>query len=295
MAPSKEHAVHAINKRRPRRIILQTLPPVVLSTPTNAITVRFTMSTAATAGLKSIVPVATSELHSLVPRPVPQFVAAPTETSAQTPPSAGDAILRKHPSGRTVDSKDRADQPVGGVSEEELQQAIDRLENRIEQECALVRQELRWELRQDFRREVARLDHRLDALDKSMTIQFSSVLSSLHGLHTSINGLATRIDGLATRPDGLIARIDNFEKTMNMWFDRLDDQLQTILDLLQQCQKYASNQPVPMVVARAPSSDSHDTVRYDVFSSPCDVALTVYRTMSRVLPLVAAVHPSLPS
>ena len=69
MAPSKEQAVHAINKRRPRRIILQTLPPVVLSTPTNAITVRFTMSTAATAGLKSIVPAATSELHSLVLRP----------------------------------------------------------------------------------------------------------------------------------------------------------------------------------------------------------------------------------
>ena len=145
------------------------------------------------------------------------------------------------------------------MSEEKLQQAIDRLENHIEQECALVRKELRQELRQDFRREIARLDHKLDALDKFMTAQFSSVLVSFHGLHTDIGGLVTRMDGLVTRMDGLVTRMDDFCRQ----FTKLVEQSQTILDLLQRCQRDATSQPVPNVVARPSSSDSYGTVSHD--------------------------------
>ena len=55
MAPRTKRSADAIDKQRPRRqhIILQTLPPVVLSTPTNTITIRFAMSAAS---LKSFRP-----------------------------------------------------------------------------------------------------------------------------------------------------------------------------------------------------------------------------------------------
>ena len=85
----------------------------------------------------------------------------------------------------------------------------------------------------------------------------------MDGLVTRMDGLVTRMDGLVTRMDGLVTRVDDFCRQ----FTKLVEQSQTILDLLQRCQRDATSQPVPNVVARHPSSDSHGTVSHDALLS----------------------------
>ena len=186
------------------------------------------------------------------------MIAAPTDTSSQTSQSEDASALNQ-----TFGSGDHADQPVGGVSEVKLQRAIERLENRIDQEGARVRRELRQELKQDFQREVDRLDRKIDALGQSMTTQFGS--------------LTTRMFETQGDNSKLESRIDDLEKTMNMRFSDVDTRfsgvetrisniesdIRTILNLLQHRSPDGASHAVPLVVAQPPSSGGHGTVSHE--------------------------------
>ncbi|RPD75622.1 hypothetical protein L226DRAFT_50251 [Lentinus tigrinus ALCF2SS1-7] len=165
MAPRTKRAADAIDKRRPRRqhIILQTLPPVVFSTPTNTISIRLAMSTASvksdTLSLGSA-PSARSSLQS--------------SQSAQAQDPVGDG---KHsPSLSDIVSTDMVKTSV-------LTQAINSLHARIDQRDASLRQELqvaRDELRAETKQQGDRLEAKIDhALEHDLPLQFLAVYNRI--------------------------------------------------------------------------------------------------------------------
>ncbi|RPD61348.1 hypothetical protein L227DRAFT_600293 [Lentinus tigrinus ALCF2SS1-6] len=175
MATRTKRAADAIDKRRPRRqhIILQTLPPVVFSTPTNTISIRLAMSTASvksdTLSLGSA-PSARSSLQS--------------SQSAQAQDPVGDG---KHsPSLSDIVSTDMVKTSV-------LTQAINSLHARIDQRDASLRQELQVakdELRAETKQQGDRLEAKIDhALEHDLPLQFLAVHNRLDHVEKSMQSL----------------------------------------------------------------------------------------------------------
>ncbi|KAI0682858.1 hypothetical protein C8T65DRAFT_686433 [Cerioporus squamosus] len=197
MAPRTKKAADAIDKRRSRRqhIILQTLPPVVFSTPTHTVTIRFAMSAI---NLKQGRPESLDYASSSVPSVRQSFQSSlasePTGVGKTSPsPSHKPASHKTFGSGG-----DRTSQHSGYVQAEyadveDVEENAQRLEIRLQQEGTSIRQEMK--------QQVDRLDAKIDhVLENVLPKQFISV----------------------------DARIDDLDKLMNKNFERAENNFQAV-------------------------------------------------------------------
>ncbi|KAI0323590.1 hypothetical protein GY45DRAFT_1341342 [Cubamyces sp. BRFM 1775] len=209
------------------------------------------MTSAATAGMKPLIaqPIAP-------PAPIP--TQSPSQTPSQTPQSGDASVPIRPPSQGTFGPKDRVDEPAKGVSEERLQQAIEqaieRLDTHMDQECALVRKELK--------QEVDRLDGRINALDKSIKGHFDVTNATICLMQDDINGLDNRIDGLEKTMNKRFSDLETRFSNLETMFSDLKSDVQAVLDLVKQ------GSLVPLVVAQPPSSEGHGTDNAPGPSSP---------------------------
>ncbi|RPD61643.1 hypothetical protein L227DRAFT_574139 [Lentinus tigrinus ALCF2SS1-6] len=183
MAPSTKKVADAIDKRRPRRqhIILQNLPPLVLSTPTNTITIQFAMS-APTTALK---PFPGQPMASTAPAP-----AAPPPSESQAAESTGAPVSEKPPSfgtfgGPNRNSRHSADQRT---SVEEVESAVWRLETRMDQETQSIRAHIDQETK-SIREEISQLEGRMDIQFRLLDNRVNEVNSRVTEVHAQLQDI----------------------------------------------------------------------------------------------------------
>ncbi|RPD59072.1 hypothetical protein L226DRAFT_536368 [Lentinus tigrinus ALCF2SS1-7] len=269
MAPRTKRPANSIDKQCPRRqhIILQTLPSVVLSTPTDTITIRFAMSTA-TANLKQVLP------QSPISTPPP----------ASRPPSRSESTGdgKKSPSasigtfGHRIERGSRGGVGQRAGPDEGVQDAISYLEGHIDDEGASIRQEIQQQV--DDLEE--RMDTKFKEVEEKMDTKFKEVDEKMNTKFKEVDERFKKVD----------ERFDKLEKDMNAKFKEVDEKMnakfkevderfdklerevksmpETIAHMLRQMQQGAQIQvPLIQVTQPPPSSHSHDAASGDSRSS----------------------------
>ncbi|TFK81757.1 hypothetical protein K466DRAFT_604241 [Polyporus arcularius HHB13444] len=280
MAPRTKKAADAIDKRRSRQqhIILQTLPPLVFSTPTNTVTIRFTMAT--------------------------------PDVKQTRPQSSGTFGGDRH-SQHSVDrhSQHSGDLPVDSADIAYVQQTVQHLEYRIGQQITSVKQELTQrvdsldakfvtldakvdrldakavsldrkidgvestmnkgfhgvdlrfiELYRTTKERFAEVDERFNKVDK----RFNKVDERFNKVDERFNKVDERFNKVDERFDKVDERFNRLEGEMNERFNKLEGEMKSMRDdirtmmLLLQMQQGAPTQSPPRIVEHPPSSHSHD-------------------------------------
>ncbi|KAI0747141.1 hypothetical protein C8Q80DRAFT_823370 [Daedaleopsis nitida] len=197
MAPTTTKPADTIDKRRPH-IILQTLTPLVSNTPTNTVTVRFTMSTPS---LKSDPPRSSFSDSSSA------RLSFQSSVSAQTREPVGDG--KSSPALSAVGT--------GVLARAELETAKD---------------ELRAEMKVHADRLEAKIDTRIQDLEVKMDAKIDHLRETI--LPQQIIHIDARIDDLEKHMQDnfqrVDARADNMEKYMQENFQAMQNRMQQMQD-----------------------------------------------------------------